>query len=334
MNTSKRVSLPAAFLGMLLLLLGAVSPARGSAPSLASPQDVLAAVNHLREVNGLPAYQVDPALMQAAQAQADWQAANGTVTHTGEGGTRPKARAAAAGYGNGGAIFVSENIAGGYQMSLDEAVAMWQGDDLHLNTMLGPDYRDAGAGVAANGDTVYYVLLAGYVAGAQAPAATATPEAPATAVEGGAGTPIQTSTPRPDGSVVHIVQPGETLWSIAIAYKVSIAQLMSQNGLPANAVLYPGNRLIIHRAGEITPQATATPAPPTLTPTPRGTRRPTATPAWMGAPGTVVITLPPEQTPAPLLAPAADAQDWRQWAALGIGAAALMLIGWLHRKKS
>ncbi len=333
MNPHKRVRFPAAFLGVVLFLLGLASPAWGRPAPLASPQDILTAVNHLRQVNGLPAYQANQALMQAAQAQADWQAANGTVTHTGEGGTRPKERAAAAGYGNGGTIFISENIAGGYQMSLDEAMALWQGDDLHLNTMLGPNYRDAGAGVASAGDSVYYVFLAGYVAGEQS---SAPPESTVTASAGnGEQTPIQTSTPRPDGSVVHIVQPGETLWSIAIAYKVSIAQLMSQNGLPANAVLYPGDRLVIHRAGEITPQPTATPAPPTPTPTPAGPREPTPTPAWMGPPATVVITIPPQRTPTRLPVPASgQGSDWRQWAALGIGVLALAAIWWLNRHKA
>ncbi len=322
------LELPAALLGLLLLLLAAAAPA-GARPAAQSPQDLLEAVNRLRQVNGLPAYRSDPALMQAAQAQAEWQAAQGTVTHSGAGGTRPKERAAAAGYGGGSAFFLSENIAGGYQMSVEEVIGMWQGDDPHLNTMLGAQYRDAGAGVAISGDTVYYVLLAGYVADGQA---APPPEPSVTPLPGGAESPpgIQTSTPRPDGSVVHIVQPGETLWSIAVAYKISIAQLMTQNGLPANAVLYPGNRLVIRRAGETTPQPTDTPAPPTPTPTPAGPRLPTATPAWMGAPGTVVITLPPAATPAPPGRPSAGNGAGRGGLALGIGIAALLGIAALE----
>ncbi len=323
MSSPKHVPLLALLLG-LLLALAAPAGARGLSQA-GSPQDLIAAVNHLRQVNGLASYQVNQALMQAAQRQADWQAANGTVTHTGEGGTRPKERAAAAGYGDGAVIFVSENIAGGYHMTVDDAISMWQGDDPHLNTMLGANYRDAGAGVATAGDTVYYVFLAGYVAGG-----TAADDSPAaTPLPGGQGSnppaAIVTSTPNADGSVRHVVQPGDTLWGIAVAYKVSIAQLMSLNGLTANAVLYPGQTVIIHRPGEITPIPTETPAPPTPTPTATGPRLPTATPAWMGPPPTVVITLPPPPTPAPLKEAAAETEG-RERLALGIALLALALI--------
>ncbi len=332
MSTPKRVPLLLPLLGIFLFLMASALPAGASALFQAdSPQDLIASVNHLRQVNGLSAYQVNSALMQAAQQQADWQAAQGEVTHTGQGGTRPKDRAAAAGYGGGATIFVSENIAGGYQMSAADAVAMWQGDDPHLNTMLGPNYRDVGAGVAAAGDTVYYVLLAGYVAG-EAPAATA-PAVTATPSSGegqNAGVEIVTSTPAADGSVKHVVQPGDSLWGIAVAYKVSIARLMSLNGLTANAVLYPGQTIVIYQAGELTPVPTETPAPPTPTPTPTGPRLPTATPAWMGTPGTVVITLPPPPTPAPLPKTPADENAARQRTAVGVGLAALLLIALLE----
>ncbi len=332
MSAPKRVPLPGLLLGVFLLWMAAALPAGARAPLQAdSPQALIDAVNHLRQVNGLEAYQVNAALMQAAQQQADWQAAQGTVTHTGQGGTRPKDRAAAAGYGGGAAIFVSENIAGGYRMSAADAVSMWQGDDPHLNTMLGANYREVGAGVAAAGDTVYYVLLAGYVAGG-APASTI-PAATVTPNTGGGqstGAEIVTSTPAADGSVKHVVQPGDSLWGIAVAYKVSIAQLMSLNGLTANAVLYPGQTIIIHRAGEITPVPTDTPAPPTPTPTPTGPRLPTATPAWMGPPGTVVITIPPPPTPAPPPKTPADETASRQRVAIGIGLGALALIALLE----
>ena len=333
MTTPKGVRIPLILLGVLLFLGVSAIPVEGRTPSAASPQDLIAAVNHLRQVNGLPAYQVNQALMQAAQAQADWQAANNTVTHTGEGGTRPKDRAAAAGYAG---QFVSENIAGGNDMTVDDAVSLWQEDDLHLNTMLGPNYQDVGAGVATSGETVYYVLLAGYGSGegSQAPSVTPVPSE-----TGGESVPpagaIVTSTPNPDGSVVHIVQPGDTLWGIAVAYKVSIAQLMNQNGLSANVVLYPGERLIIHRAGELTPVPTDTPAPPTPTPTPTGPRLPTATPAWMGTPGTVVITLTPPPTAAPLRT-SGTAEGTSEQTALGIGLlalAAIVVLQFLARRR-
>jgi LysM repeat protein len=44
---------------------------------------------------------------------------------------------------------------------------------------------------------------------------------------------------------VHIVQPGDTLFSIAEAYGVSIAELSQANGLSAEPVLHPDEALII-----------------------------------------------------------------------------------------
>ena len=59
--------------------------------------EVIQRVNELRASYGVPAYQVDPALMYAAQAQADWSAANNHIGHDGPGGSSPNDRAQAAG---------------------------------------------------------------------------------------------------------------------------------------------------------------------------------------------------------------------------------------------
>jgi len=41
---------------------------------------------------------------------------------------------------------------------------------------------------------------------------------------------IITSTPNPDGSIVHIVQEGETLWDISLAYGVPGAEIDGNSG--------------------------------------------------------------------------------------------------------
>ena len=109
---------------ILSILLIALSPAMQTraAPHL-SGRELIDLVNQLRAANGLPPYQVNQALMAAAQAHSDYQASIGQVTHTGQGGTRPRDRAIAYGYGGGGTIFVSENIAGGMKLSASEAVS-------------------------------------------------------------------------------------------------------------------------------------------------------------------------------------------------------------------
>jgi LysM repeat protein len=87
-----------------------------------------------------------------------------------------------------------------------------------------------------------------------APAETPTntpPPPPPTSTPGPPPPPPATATPRPDGSVVHTVQSGETLWAIAIQYasgsSITPEQMLEQvkelNGDPA--LIYAGQELTI-----------------------------------------------------------------------------------------
>ena len=69
---------------------------------------------------------------------------------------------------------------------------------------------------------------------------------------------IPRSTPAPDGSVVHIVSPGETLIGIAVTYEVSLDQIRQLNNLTSD-VIYVGQRLIIQPAQGAQPEPTAEP---------------------------------------------------------------------------
>lgn len=160
-------------LGLLVPFMGSPRAASAAFKAPASAGELLQQVNALRAANGLPPYKANSALMAAAQSHSEFQAATGNTSHTGKGGSRPRDRAVAWGYGGGAAVNVSENIATGTSMSAAEAVSIWQGDGLHLNTMLSSSYRDAGAGAAEADGVVYYTLDVGYVAGdeAQPPAA-------------------------------------------------------------------------------------------------------------------------------------------------------------------
>lgn len=251
------------------------------------PYSLIDAVNSLRAANGLPAYEVNSILMSIAQGHSDYQAAIGTVTHTGAGGTRPRDRAAAAGYGGGGTFFISENIAGGTDLSVDGAISMWLGDDPHIQTMLSGNYREIGAGVAEADGFVYYTIDCAYVAGSGSyiPANTVTPGGPT-------AEPwyrVQTVTPQSDGSIVHVVLAGQNLTLIAKAYGVSVAEIMDLNYL-TNSNIYEGDKLIIRKAGTPAPTSTATSTAtptraatathkPTRTATPSATAAATTTPA-------------------------------------------------------
>lgn len=278
-----------------------------------SPYDVIAAVNQVRASNGLPAYTINGALMAAAQAHSDYQASIGSTTHSGSGGSDVKGRALAAGYGGGSDVSVVENIYGGMNASAQQAVSWWQGDSLHLNTLLSTRHTEAGAGVAVAGGVVYFTLDVGQVSGNPLPAITAvssgtgaTPASGATAVDYTSG--VIVSTPNLDGSVTHKVQAGEALWTIAAVYKISVDELKQLNGLNSN-FLKEGQELIIKSAGVAgmetaaaksaseTESVTVTPYPtvtrrPTRTPTPAGTAPATSTAATSTAEKAVSFKLP------------------------------------------
>lgn len=87
---------------------------------------------------------------------------------------------------------------------------------------------------------------------------------------------IITATPQPDGSIVHTVQAGESLISIAEAYQVSVNEIKAQNGLTGDDI-FLGDTLIIRAAP--TPGPTNTPTTTaTATREPTSTKRPTRTP--------------------------------------------------------
>jgi uncharacterized protein YkwD/LysM repeat protein len=210
-----------------------------------SGYDLIAAVNQVRAANGLPAYQIDGSLMASAQLHSEYQASIGSITHTGRGGSDAKSRAIAAGYGSGAAVSVTENIFGGTNAIAQQAVNNWQGDSLHLNTLLSPKATDAGAGVATDGSLVYYTLDVGYILGSEGSGSLATSgssSVPATSI---AFFPVKISTPNPDGSIIHVVQSGQTLWSIAATYKIELSELLNLNGFSNNTFIYPGQKITI-----------------------------------------------------------------------------------------
>ena len=88
-------------------------------------------------------------------------------------------------------------------------------------------------------------------------------------------TPFPTPTPGPDGSIIYIVQPGDTgFWTIAAIAGISVEELYALNGIQPGDFMLPGMELLLGFAGPT--QATA--APGSIdTPTPL---EPTATPIF------------------------------------------------------
>ena len=174
--------------------------------------EVIQLVNALRVSYGVPAYQIDNVLMNVAQAQASWSAANNHIGHDGPGGTSPNDRAQAAGYGGGLKSFAIENAAHG-TASLNTpqlVVRMWQGDWGHLNAMISPDYQHIGVGYAEANGYSWYVMMVGWVADGPAPNPTQE-----VAVAEPASIPFVLSQTDENGAIYHEVQAGQSAWTIA-----------------------------------------------------------------------------------------------------------------------
>jgi LysM repeat protein len=243
--------------------------------------------------------------MTAAQAQSDYQASIGTWSHSGPNGNNPTQRDIAAGYGN--SIITSENVAElSNGLSVETLINTVWSDSLHMATMLSTSATDIGAGVTEKEGYVYYTIDVSYQASRPAkiskpfptpiPASTVTPDTGATRDSASSPVsiasstpvntqPVQTVTPQDIGIVVHIVQPGDSLYSIATSYQTTISDIRTRNGIADNQdLIYVGQKLLVRVV--LTPTASPTPtpteAPPTPTQTVTSTRElasPTLTPA-------------------------------------------------------
>jgi uncharacterized protein YkwD len=271
---------------VILLVFAALPQGVRANPSLPAPEkstaiELITAVNALRAQHGLAPYQVNEILMSITQSHAEYMASIQVSTvHTDAQGRRPFQRALDAGYPVAGDLslggWYSENVIGGAGMTADQAVTRWMGDAAHQGTMLSTVLKDVGAGVAVSGNTYYYCLDAALSTGGTPVAYTPPPPR-------FSPTPtIVVNTPNADGSIVHIIQPGDTLLAIAIAYGASLNDIYRWNNITGDTTIYPGHNLTIR------PANTATPTQPTSTATrlPTGTLWPTSTPTSTGPPPT------------------------------------------------
>jgi hypothetical protein len=89
-------------------------------------------------------------------------------------------------------------------------------------------------------------------------------------------TVFPTPTPGPDGKIIYIVQPEDTLWRISAITGVKIDTIRDLNKLGVNDPITPGQKLLIGYAGPSgnAPTAATIPTQPILTPSP------TSPPGW------------------------------------------------------
>ncbi len=238
-----------------------------------SSSELINAVNALRLSYGLPPLTFNHILTEVAQSQADVLAGSaGASGHLRPNGMSLTDELLSLGYPLAGDLSL-----GGYRSEnwvaatgVQDAIQWWLGDEVHTNTMLSPNYLDIGAGISIGGDgAIYFVIDCARPTANGKPQADYTPAAVGTIVSGMTvnGTPnaeqfmvpVALSTPNSDGLVVHEVQYGQTLWSIAIAYGTKIQEIRKLNNLPSTDI-YEKQKLVIKKIAVVT----LTSAPPSV----------------------------------------------------------------------
>jgi LysM repeat protein len=219
--------------------------------------DLIVAMNSLRVSYGLPALIEDPIIDAVAQATAQTMADNQMSWHIGD----VSGRLQAAGYGGGSKVWGTENFAVGNE-TIDQIMLVWS-DESHMIPAVNPAYCNVGAGVARSpSGRTYYILQAAYTADKMCGEYTSVGSTTSkTGGETSSGIsqlvmPVKIASPDSEGKVFHVVEAGQSFWSIAIAYKITIKDLQSWNNLSSNSTLRAGQKLFIpgsNTAGYATP---------------------------------------------------------------------------------
>ena len=275
--------------------------------STLTPADVINAVNDLRLSQGLNALSVHSVLMDVAAQQASALAATGgTIGHQRPCGMTLGQQLLLMGFPLWGDLsldgYRSENWT--VAITVEQIITSWLGDAEHTNTMLSPERSHIGAAVAVS-DQIYVVLetaLSTPSGQHQSTANDILTSVPMTqaACNGlttnGDGSvsqysvPVAISTAQPDGDVIHEVQYGQTLWSIAVQYNTTIAELKLLNNLPDD-MISPGWKLLIQKGATQPALVTGAPLDMNGDITPTETKYPTAIPFHTTTP-TITATVP------------------------------------------
>ncbi|HSL46036.1 MAG TPA: CAP domain-containing protein [Anaerolineales bacterium] len=255
------------------------------------PVDIINAINDLRIRHGMSPLAIHSVLMEVAAQTANALAATeGMAGHYRPCNMSLGQLLLTKGFALWGDLsqdgYRSENW--GIATTAQDAISMWLGDDEHANTMLSPDRSHIGAAVVAS-DQMYVVVVTAlqtpsgqmqwgadaHLTKAAATQSTCLGLATQYAEYGSLpqySVPVALSTARSDGDVIHEVQYGQTLWTLAITYGTTIEQIKRLNNLTSDIVM-PGWTLLIVR--EATQPAPATVTPVTLEPVRQNLRTPT-----------------------------------------------------------
>ena len=150
--------------GLSLLATGCasvtfVSPEYAARPvQPLNPQAALAEVNAFRAKHSLKPLMLDARLSRAAAMQSNDQAGRSGIGHYGSDGSKPKDRAARAGYHP---KIAAENVASG-QKSFSDVMQSWEESSGHRSNLLLPNASAAGVAMAQNENgRAYWTLVLG-----------------------------------------------------------------------------------------------------------------------------------------------------------------------------
>jgi len=149
------------------------------------------------------------------------------------------------------------NPMGGWQPVSVEATV---GKDGKVGVFLAADYRgNSRKFMASYWDEISLVVVGASTGGnTPAPGATTAPQPTSAPVF---LTPFTLPTPGPDGNIIYIVQPGDTLWRIAGIAGTTVDQIKAMNGL-SSEIISVGQRLIIGKSAAAPTQPPAPTAAP------------------------------------------------------------------------
>ncbi len=134
-------------------------------------------------------------------------------------------------------------------MSIETLIATGWSDDAHMHTMLHERGQHIGVGVAISENTAYIIVdVAAYWGNA---GLTQQPVNSSSVASSSGGqvvsnfiAPVVKADPRDDGSIVHLVQSGQSLWMLAHHYEVDIDRLKQLNRLGTSDVIYIGQEIL------------------------------------------------------------------------------------------
>jgi LysM repeat protein len=246
------------------------------------PYDLINLINSMRTSNGLQALTVDNIVMSVSQYTAEIMAANNMQGHIGN----VRGRIQDAGFGGGRTVFATENYIVLRPGDEDRITSGWS-DAEHMRPVTDPNYTHIGAGVALTSDNrVYYIVQAAYTSPSMVNPAIPNAQKSGTPVGNNTQDPMAeyiysviTVTPQSDGNLIHVVQPGQSLWSIAIAYNTKMAEIARLTGFSLDSpTIYTGQKLWIPTPSYIAMTQTQAPTisaeathQPSITPIPTKT---------------------------------------------------------------